>query len=117
MSAFTERGASSSSMNLMNSSTRFPDGAGMQNPRTGSVLSAGFSAAGKCRVPASNKQNHFVTVIMVSASSRDETQCFRRMPGRILRVFRLNDLAHEFRRKLGVLMREFDPDSFAAHHR
>ena len=53
----TERGASSSSMNLMNSSTRFPDGAGMQNPRTGKVLSAGFSAAARFKAPASSRQS------------------------------------------------------------
>src|SRR5580704_427218 len=100
MSAFTERGASSSSMNLMNSSTRFPDGAGLQNPRTGIVLSAGFSAAGRCRVPASNRQSHFVTVVMLSASLRGETQCLRRTPGRVLRAFRLDDLAHKFHREL-----------------
>src|SRR6266404_7761767 len=59
MSTFTERGANSSSMNLMNSSTRFPEGDGMQKPRTGSVLSVCFSAAARFKVPASRSQTQF----------------------------------------------------------
>src|SRR5258708_7669640 len=117
MSVFTERGASSSSMNLMNSSTRFPDGAGIQNPYTGSVLSAGFSAACRRSVRASSRQSHFLTVLMVDASSRSETQFFRRLPGWLVRVFRLDDFAHKLRREPGVLVREFDSDSFTIHHR
>src|SRR5437763_9126412 len=59
MSAFTERGASSSSINLMNSSTRLPEGAAMQKPRTGKVLSAGFSAAARFKVPTSSRHIQF----------------------------------------------------------
>src|SRR6266404_3956038 len=55
MSALTERGASSSSMNLINSSTRLPEGVATQNPRTGSVLSAALSAAARLKVPMSSR--------------------------------------------------------------
>src|SRR6185436_400701 len=116
MSVFTKRGASSSSMNLMNSSTRFADGAGMQNPRTGKVLSAGFSAAARFKAPASSRQSHFSIAFIVGASARRDTQFLRRLPGRLFRVFRLDDFAHELRRELGVFMREFDPDGFAVYH-
>src|SRR5678815_859475 len=116
MSAFTERGASSSSMNLMNSSTRFPDGAGMQNPRTGKVLSAGFSAAARFIAPASSRQSHFSTAFMVGASALHDTQFLRRLPDRPFLVFRLDDFAHELRRELRVFVCEFDPDRFAVYH-
>src|SRR6185369_6254390 len=112
MSAFTERGASSSSMNLMNSATRFPDGAGMQNPRTGKVLSAGFSAAARFKAPASSRQSHFSIAFMVGASARRDTQFLRRLPGRLFRVFRLDDFAHEFSGELRVLVRELNPHRF-----
>src|SRR4051794_1399677 len=58
MSAFTDRGASSSSMNLMNSSTRLPEGAGMQKPRTGKIVSADLCAADRDSVAASSQQSH-----------------------------------------------------------
>src|SRR5258706_10498549 len=115
MSAFTKRGASSSLMNLMNSSTRFPDGAAMQNPRTGKVLSAGFSAAARFKAPASSRQSHFSIAFMVSASARRDTQFLQRLPGRLFRVFPLDDFAHELRRELGVFVREFDSDGFTIH--
>src|SRR5881394_288078 len=117
MSVFTERGASSSSMNLMNSSMRFPDGAGMQNPRTGKVLSAGFSAAARFKAPASSRQSHFSTAFMVGASARHDTQFLRHLPGRLSRVFCLDDFAHELRGKLRVFVCEFDSDGFAVYHR
>src|SRR6266404_841051 len=116
MSVFTERGASSSSMNLMNSSTRFAEGEGMQKPRTGSRLSAGFSAAGRCRVVASSRQSHFLTALMVGVSLCSETQFLRRLASRFLGVFRPDNFAHELCCELGVLVCEFDPDSFAIHH-
>src|SRR5258708_4250909 len=116
MSAFTERGASSSSMNLVNSSTRFPDGAGMQNPRTGKVLSAGFSAAARFKAPASSRPSHFSTAFMIGASARHGTQFLRRLPGRLFSVFRLDDFAHELRGKLRVFVCEFDSDGFAVYH-
>src|SRR6185295_10612360 len=115
MSAFTERGASSSSMNLMNSSTRFRDGAGMQNPRTGKVLSAGFSAAARFKVPARRRQSHFSITFMAGASARGDTQFLRSLPGRLFRIFRLDDFAHELGRELGVFVREFDSDGFAVY--
>src|SRR5436190_17682785 len=128
MSVLTARGASSSSMNLMNSSTRFPEGAGMQNPRTGKDLSAGFSAADRDKVAASSQQSHgnfdfpfmfSISAIQKSVSSpglRCADQLRAGRTCRFLRIFRLNDLAHELCRKLGVLVREFDADSFAVHH-
>src|SRR5258705_11324803 len=116
MSTFTERGASSSSMNLMNSSTRFPDGAGMQNPRTGKVLSAGFSADGRFKAPARSRQSHFSIAFMVGASARHDTQFLRRLPGWLFRVLRLDDFAHELCGELGVFVCEFNPDGFAVYH-
>src|SRR5213082_559070 len=70
MSAFTERGASSSSLNLMNSSTRLPEGAAMQKPRTGKVLSAEKPAdrtlpvRGFCiAAPSGNRVDEFIKFI------------------------------------------------------
>src|SRR5258706_7318034 len=117
MSALTERGANSSSMNLMNSSTRFPDGAAMQNPRTGKVLSAGFSAAARFKAPARSRQSHFSIAFMIGASARHNTQFLRRLPGWLFRVFRLDDFAHELRGKLRVFVCEFNSDGFAVYHR
>src|SRR5438445_487894 len=116
MSAFTERGASSSSMNLVNSSTRFPDGAGMHNPRTGKVLSAGFSAAARFKAPASSRPSHVPTAFMIGASARHGTQFLRRLPGRLFSVFRLDDFAHELRGELRVFVCEFDSDGFGVDH-
>src|SRR5579859_2741047 len=113
MSVFTERGASSSSTNLMNSSTRFAEGEGMQKPRTGSRVSAGFSAAGRCRVVASSRPSHLMTALMAGVSLCSQTQFLRRPGSRFLGVFRLDNFAHELRCELGVLVCEFDPDSFA----
>src|SRR5690242_16509527 len=113
MSVFTERGASSSSMNLMNSSRRFAEGEGMQKPRTGSHRSAGFSAACTGRAAASSRQSHFLTVLMVGVSLCGETQFLRRLGSQFLGVFRLDNAPHELRCELGVLVCEFDPDGFA----
>src|SRR2546423_302223 len=55
MSTLTERGASSSSMNLTNSSTRLLEGDPMQNPRTGNVFSASFSAPAEFKAPTSSR--------------------------------------------------------------
>src|SRR5881394_2489707 len=64
MRTFTERGANSSSINLMNSSTRLPEGDGMQKPRTGSILSAGPSAAARFIAPTSSRQSKvFIGVV------------------------------------------------------
>src|SRR5207247_3064531 len=131
MSAFTERGASSSSINLMNSSTRLPEGAAMQKPRTGKVLSASSSAAARFKVPTSSRQIQFFAkfdfevmfdISMVGSSSvqthRSGGACRLRDGGlgRFRSVFRLDDLAHEFGRELGVLVRELDSHCFAIHH-
>src|SRR6266496_2279712 len=131
MSTFTERGASSSSINLMNSSTRFPEGDGMQKPRTGSVLSAGLSAAARFKVPTSSRQSQFFakfhfevmfdvsTVRSASVQPHPSGRADRlrgRGPGRYLAVYHPDDLAHEFDRELSVLVRELDPDCFAIHH-
>src|SRR5437870_88656 len=131
MSAFTERGASSSSINLMNSSMRLPEGDAMQKPRTGSVLSAGFSAAARFKVPTSSRQIQFFAkfdfevmfdISTVRSSSvqthRSGGACRLRDGGlgRFRSVFRPDDLAHEFGRELGVLVRELDSDCFAIHH-
>src|SRR5438093_7555480 len=128
MSAFTERGASSSSINLMNSSTRLPEGAAMQKPRTGKVLSAGFSAAARFKVPTSSRHIQFFAKfdfevmfdISTVRSSSVQTHpsggaCRLRGGGlgRFLSVFPPDDLAHEFRRELGVLVRELDPERIA----
>ena len=76
MSTFAERGASSSAINLMNSSTRFPVGVAMQKPRTGSDLSAGLSAAGRLNVPMNSRQNQF----FIDVVRFDDTGCFAFSP-------------------------------------
>src|SRR6266571_3365582 len=131
MSTFTEREASSSSINLMNSSTRFPEGEGMQKPRTGSVLAAGFPAAARFKVPTSSRQNQFFanfgfevmfdisTVRSSSVQPHPSCGADRLRDGgigRFLPVFRPDDLAHEFDRELGVFVSEFYPDCFAIYH-
>src|SRR6266511_435765 len=130
MSTFTERGNSSSSINLRNSSTRFPEGGGMQKPRTGSALSADLSAAARFNAPTSSRPIQcfmkFDLAIMFDIStdrnssvqphpSRGADRLWRGGPGRFLPVFRADDLAHEFDRELGVLVRELDPDCLATH--
>src|SRR4030095_14138272 len=47
---------------------------------------------------------------MIGASARRDTQFLRRLPGRLFRVFHLDDFAHELRRELRVFVCEFDPD-------
>src|SRR6266496_4542046 len=126
MSTFTERGASSSSINLMNSSTRYPEGEAMQKPRTGND----WSAAGRFNVPTSSRHSPLFTRITfgirlnISAvwqislqaqpSGSTDQFCAARV-GMFLWVFRLYNVAHEFRRELGVLVSEFDPDCFTIH--
>src|SRR5881398_2150292 len=55
---------------------------------------------------------------MVAAlrSARDRTQLRRRLPSRLLPVFRPDDLANELDCELSVLVGEFDPDCFTIHH-
>src|SRR5713226_2087901 len=128
MSVFTERGANSSSMNLMNSATRLPDGAGMQKPRTGKVLSADFSAADGDKVAASSQQSHdrfnfrfmfSISAFQKSASSLASRCADQLRAGRLdgfIRVFSADDFAHEFRPEPGVLVREFDSNRLAVDH-
>src|SRR5882724_2930603 len=108
MSTFTERGASSSSINLMNSSTRFPEGEGMQKPRIGSDRSAGLSAAARLKVPASSRLSHVFARIdfWIMFNTSNSARLFRPAAcpsgradqlrggrlGRFRRVFRLDDL-------------------------
>src|SRR5438045_3577331 len=118
-------------MNLTNSSTRFPEGDAMQNPRTGSILSAGFSAAARFRAPASSRQRHvFKNLVFAVTFDVSTVQCSSVWPhpsggsdrlrgggpGGLLPVFRPDDLAHEFDGELGVLVGEFDPYGFAIDH-
>src|SRR6185369_1748822 len=127
MSVFTERGASSSSMNLMNSSMRLPEGAGMQNPRTGSVLSVGFSAADRVKAPVRSRHRRFKFRVMVGISAIQWISAQRPASNRAgqlragsldgpVRVFGVNDFPHELRGELRVLVRELNPQRLAVHH-
>ena len=52
-------------MNFMNSSNRLPDGAGMQNPRTGNDLSDACSAATRLKVISKRQSPAFKADIRV----------------------------------------------------
>src|SRR6266566_894759 len=131
MSTYTERGTGSCSINSTNSSMRLTEGDAMQKPRTGSVLSAGVSAAARFIVPRSSKQipsfAKFDFEVMFDVSKVRSSSVQPHLSGgadrlrlggtaRLLPVFRPDDLAHEFNRELGVLVRELDPDCFPVHH-